>query len=1173
MTKLGAIDFDDRILDALRDDKLVVFAGAGVSVGAPSNLPSFRKLASDIAQTLRPSDAEPLDRFLGRLHHNKVAVHQRAAEVLSPAASAPNALHRDLLRLFRTADRIRLVTTNFDTHFETAAAQLFEASPPVYCAPALPLGHDFEGIVHVHGALSRPRDLVLTDADFGRAYLTLGWARRFLVDVFRSYAVLFVGYSHDDVVMTYLARALPAAGTGGRFALTEESGSGKWELLGIEPVHFKRSASGDAFGALYEGVRLFADFAVRGALDWQLRLTELAGRAPPADDESISEVEHALREVHTTRFLLDAIRDPQWIRWLDSRKHLDALFSAGDLGERDILLAQWLAGHFAIAHAGVVLQTVANHRLQLNPFFWRIFGREIGVERNKPLSNSDLTRWTTVLLANMPDNSDHYVLMWIAERCAAQGCADLALTVFLAMAQPRLSIKPHAIWSDDQAGGEGPRLHAECAPRVPHWPLNEVWTKSLKTFLPGLEQRLLTGVTRHVEDVHQTLMTWNGGSRRWDPVSHARSAIEPHEQDIHPRAMDVLIDAGRDALECLHASTALLDAWIERLVTSDAALLRRLAVHAMAMHPSKLADDRLRWILGRLGLDRPVEHHEVYRAVALNYPAASDAVRKSIVDTVLACNIDASELRSSVERTAWFHFSWLSWLLQAKPDCMLAKAALQPITSAHPEWTPSDYPDFTHWVGRAERVLPESPLSVEQLLTHPPAGRLDELLNFQGNYFTGPHRDGLLVTVSDACTQDSVWGLALAGLLCERELWSCDLWPVLIRGLQQSDMDADGWRELLQMVSSPQLLTLWRSEIANLLHALVKGDGKPFALELLDAANAIALRLWDASESKNEIRGGWLVEAISTPAGVIVEFWMLGQSLLVKGGSRGKRVMAAHYRQRFTTALQDQTQRGGLARTLLASQTAFLFGLDEGWTREHLIPLFSDPDIRKFEQAWDGFLMWGRLNPALVEALLPAFLAAPARLPMTDLKDRRDSFARFYAALCISFVSDPLEQLLPALFHDGSAEDRARFAMHIGEFLRQMQPSAKQQLWEGWLQRYWQGRLQGVLGALDDEEIRQMLEWLAYLNAQLPAAVALAMHFPQVRIEHSHLLFQLRESPLVTQYPMDTAELLIYLCGCVVGYLKGELGLVAGRLPALPVELNRRVDEALALAGIQRRGG
>jgi hypothetical protein len=57
--------------------------------------------------------------------------------------------------------------------------------------------------------LTAHQDIVLTDSDFGRAYLTEGWARRFLVDLFRHFTVLFVGYSHSDTVMHYLARALP----------------------------------------------------------------------------------------------------------------------------------------------------------------------------------------------------------------------------------------------------------------------------------------------------------------------------------------------------------------------------------------------------------------------------------------------------------------------------------------------------------------------------------------------------------------------------------------------------------------------------------------------------------------------------------------------------------------------------------------------------------------------------------------------------------------------------------------------------------------------------------------------------------------------------------------------------------------------------------------------------
>ena len=66
------------------------------------------------------------------------------------------------------------------------------------------LGGQFNGIVHVHGTVSHPKEMVLTDLDFACAYLTEGWARRFLVELFRNFAVLFVGYSHDDTILSYL---------------------------------------------------------------------------------------------------------------------------------------------------------------------------------------------------------------------------------------------------------------------------------------------------------------------------------------------------------------------------------------------------------------------------------------------------------------------------------------------------------------------------------------------------------------------------------------------------------------------------------------------------------------------------------------------------------------------------------------------------------------------------------------------------------------------------------------------------------------------------------------------------------------------------------------------------------------------------------------------------------
>ena len=91
--RCGQIDFPDELLYAIRDGRFVVFAGAGVSMGDPANLPSFWSLAEQIAVGSGLAPREPLDHFLGQLHHQGMAVHQRAADLLSrPGLAALPAL-------------------------------------------------------------------------------------------------------------------------------------------------------------------------------------------------------------------------------------------------------------------------------------------------------------------------------------------------------------------------------------------------------------------------------------------------------------------------------------------------------------------------------------------------------------------------------------------------------------------------------------------------------------------------------------------------------------------------------------------------------------------------------------------------------------------------------------------------------------------------------------------------------------------------------------------------------------------------------------------------------------------------------------------------------------------------------------------------------------------------
>ena len=121
--KIAGIDFPRELLDALRDNKLVVFAGAGVSMGEPANLPNFKCLTKLIAQGTGETqkDGETDDQFLGRLKKERgTEVHELAAEKLSENIPKPTDLHRDLLRLYSKAESTRIITTNFDLLFEQA---------------------------------------------------------------------------------------------------------------------------------------------------------------------------------------------------------------------------------------------------------------------------------------------------------------------------------------------------------------------------------------------------------------------------------------------------------------------------------------------------------------------------------------------------------------------------------------------------------------------------------------------------------------------------------------------------------------------------------------------------------------------------------------------------------------------------------------------------------------------------------------------------------------------------------------------------------------------------------------------------------------------------------------------------------------------------------------------
>ena len=314
----------------------------------------------------------------------------------------------------------------------------------------------------------------------------------------------------------------------------------------------------------------------------------------------------------------------------------------------------------------------------------------------------------------------------------------------------------------------------------------------------------------------------------------------------------------------------------------------------------------------------------------------------------------------------------------------------------------------------------------------------------------------------------------------------------------------------------------------------ILSDGKNWALSpsfTRCQVKTIAVALWRSLDRvpQEEEPESWLQRAINHPAGKLAEFWLHSLSLWRQQQEPKPKSLDESYRSVLTEAVDDSTTVGCLAKSVIASQFAFLMSADSAWAIEHLIPLFSgERGAADFQAVWDGFLYGSRLTPAVAERLEPSFLIAAGRVE-TELLACNDRFVEMYTSFLVHYAGDVVTKWIPALLKSGSEKTRGHFAWSVEAFLRTMDAAAQLNLWQRWLKEYWGNRVLGVPTPLAQREVESMLGWLPHLSTLFGDAVDIAIRMPAVPLKHSSLIHELAESNLPLKYSEATARLLLYL--------------------------------------------
>ena len=301
----------DELLAARDEGRVLFFCGAGVS-RAKAELPGFVGLAQAVLRELRVLPESPAyklvqvlerqeqiagvgglfaaDRVFGLLEREfpVSAIESAVGKVLRPDVAADISAHRTMLDLSTdVAGKTRLVTTNFDLLFEKANPKLPVSTPNNLPDPRV--GEGFEGIVHLHGmfdasyARATGGNLVLSSGEFGRAYLSDGWAAHFIRAVLEKHVIVFVGYAADDPPVQYLLEALfrtVGAVSNKRYAFQsgrEDEAYALWSQKGITAIPY--STDNNDHTSLWATLEAWAERA-RDPGRWHNKIIRNARKGP-----------------------------------------------------------------------------------------------------------------------------------------------------------------------------------------------------------------------------------------------------------------------------------------------------------------------------------------------------------------------------------------------------------------------------------------------------------------------------------------------------------------------------------------------------------------------------------------------------------------------------------------------------------------------------------------------------------------------------------------------------------------------------------------------------------------------------------------------------------------------------------------------------------------------------
>ena len=1180
-----------RLLNDLDSGRVVFFCGAGISSGPGSALPKFCDLVCHVyeANDMEPDDAEKealdlvepkrdrrrpaFDKALGLLERDERlgagALRQTVVERLSAEPCGELSLHKALIDLSRHEKGIRLVTTNFDDRFVQAGVQVGTEIAPVDAAPKLPVPkpHAWSGLVHLHGRIAVNEDgssLVLTAADFGRAYLTERWAARFVTELFRGFTVVFAGYSIGDPVMSYMVDALAAERAKGApfataYAFADWDGTGgaksktqardKWIAKSVEPIVYdKRDDHRLLAETLIEWARLRKDplharpqIATKGlaempsgpedpvaervawALDDPIAAKALADEPAAADEGEFAKLERWL-DVLSERGLLCCHPSDFESSAPDHEPILARLIDhghrAGNLNDLDMTrahLAVWLARHL---HVPQLLSWVLRNGGHLHPRLRRAVERQLAVRTvGDPDIPGQLRLLWTVLLQERPVSP--LAGLWTREQHAAATSRAERFRVeelVVASMAPRLAVHagPPPGLAFRQSFEEQSKLASpidSCA----HLRLMSCDGSAQHEVPEILEDA--TVLSRHAETLtaHLELALSLGVEDDKVPASSRllRQSITPHCQNRYRDVWTRLINLSRNSYLALAVSQRkragnLLLRWAE----SPRMLFRRLALDALtedAKADIGLAGGLL--LSGRNpGLWDFEMRREVLRFFRLAGKRLPQKLRLEIVRAIHAGPKSKKGLGQFGSHDRLRHERALRLCKLRVSGARLDRKSRTLADEAAPcgKTDDDDRDEFLTWQHEV-RAIGIDEFAPRDLVE----GTVSDVVKALGEERVGQDELRGLVALQPQKVASALQILAQDGMW-PAMYWQGFLWEMDWAGDPEAS-SAKSRNDVAGILSeAPDQLF---KEVGSAAAGFVKDLAEEFGTSREAEFGKLWTKAWNGKEGTDPEASDLedpLTDALNYSAGKLAEAAL---ARLQKYAPQADAGIPAEIRPYFRAIGEDPY--GHLGRVMLMTQLHNLFTIDRDWTAANLISWLSPAQSDEAVDLWFAFGWSPRLGPDLLGAFKEPFLEI---LRSVDADERKLRNLRgLFVTICLEAPEELAEQ---EIRHVVKASSEGGLMTVIRSLKRRLigDVAERGQVWREkvhpWLDCYWPREAARNTAAVSEE----IFALIAECGDAYPEAARWSLGF--LRPTGGRFLFLLKENEHAKRHPDTTLRVL-----------------------------------------------